>query len=102
MLMVASQRSVPPNWAVTAGPKSHSPAPTDEPASRIPGPSSAVNLRQEKTGGDSRVPTSQAGNCPAGIRSPGTIGSTDSRLPATAACGLATGVDGDSSGNECV
>ncbi len=38
MLNVASQRNVPPYWAVTAGPKSHSPAPTAEPATRTPGP----------------------------------------------------------------
>ena len=32
MLIVASHRNVPPNWAETAGPNSHSPAPTEEPA----------------------------------------------------------------------
>ena len=45
MLMVASHKNVPPNWADTAGPSNHSPAPMDEPARRIPGPISEVQLR---------------------------------------------------------
>src|SRR5947209_18162852 len=64
MLNVASQRNVPPYWAVTAGPKSHSPAPTAEPATTTPGPISSGHRRQLNFGGAGKSPTCQGASGP--------------------------------------
>src|SRR5262245_792008 len=64
MLNVANQRNVPPYWAVTAGPKSHSPAPTAEPATKIPGPISSGLCRQPNRGGGGKSPTCQGASGP--------------------------------------
>src|SRR3984957_14677944 len=66
MLKVASQRNVPPNCAETAGPNNHSPAPIDDPARRMPGPSSVFESRDECRGAGSSVETFQGGKRPAG------------------------------------
>src|SRR5580704_4182301 len=66
MLKVASQRNVPPNCAETAGPNSHSPAPIEEPAKRMPGPSRVFQSRHECRGAGSSVEMFQGGNRPAG------------------------------------
>src|SRR5262245_41116259 len=68
--MVASHSRVPPYWADTAGPNSHSPEPTDDPASMMPGPSNRAQDFQDPPGGGGRSPTSQAGSAPAGRVSP--------------------------------
>src|ERR1700677_4036704 len=59
MLKVASQRNGPPYWAVTAGPKSHSPAPTADPATSTPGPISSAQWRRSDAGGGINSPTCQ-------------------------------------------
>src|SRR5437868_5226217 len=59
MLSVASQRNVPPYCAVTAGPNSHSPAPTADPATTTPGPISSAAWRQPNVGGGISSPVSQ-------------------------------------------
>src|SRR5580704_8046656 len=66
MLKVASQRNVPPNCAETAGPNNHSPAPIEDPARRMPGPSRVFQSRHECRGAGSSVETFQGGKRPAG------------------------------------
>src|SRR5271156_5601098 len=95
MLIVASHRNVPPNCAVTAGPNSHSPAPIDEPAKRMPGPRSVFQSRHECRGGGSRVETFQGGRRPAGTVA--TLCAGTSELPA----GLPPGDGPDSTGGAC-
>src|SRR6266487_2615897 len=59
MLTDASQSSVPPYWALIAGPKSHSPVPMEALANRIPGPMSEASPLQPNGGGAGRVPSFQ-------------------------------------------
>src|SRR3954469_20621453 len=56
-MSVASQRNVPPYCAVTAGPKSHSPAPIAEPATTTPGPINLASCRHPNLGGGISSPT---------------------------------------------
>src|SRR5580704_18720441 len=82
MLKVASQRNVPPNCAETAGPNSHSPAPIEDPARRMPGPISVFQSRHEWRGAASSVETFQGGRWPAGtVAAPGsTIAAPPAKL----------------------
>src|SRR5580704_8411308 len=66
MLKVANQRNVPPNCAETAGPNNHSPAPIEDPARSMPGPSSVFQSRHECRGAGSSVETFHGGKYPAG------------------------------------
>ena len=61
MLRSASQSSAAPYWAVTAGPKSHSPEPMLVPASTTPGPINPTQIRQPPGGGVGRSPVVHAG-----------------------------------------
>ena len=61
MLTSASQSSDAPYWAVTAGPKSHSPEPMLVPARTTPGPIRPTQSRQPPAGGAGRLPIVQAG-----------------------------------------
>src|SRR5262245_29322056 len=61
MLTVATQRSAPPYFAVTAGPASHSPPPIAEAPITRPGPSIARMFRQVKTGASISSPVSHRG-----------------------------------------
>src|SRR5438094_702802 len=65
MLSVASQSSVAPYWAVTAGPVSHSPEPIEAPASNTPGPITLSHRRQPRPGGNGKSPTVYGGSTPA-------------------------------------
>ena len=61
MLIKASQSKAAPYWAVTAGPKSHSPEPMLVPARTIPGPISPTQSFQPGRGGSGRSPICQGG-----------------------------------------
>ena len=63
---VASHSSVPPYWALTAGPNSHSPAPIATPAIRIPGPINVGSFFQSIDGGSGSSPTSHGWSAPPG------------------------------------
>ncbi len=68
---------MPPYWAVTAGPKSHSPAPIAEPATRTPGPISSAECRQSNPGGGIRSPTCQGAIDPSGAATTSVAGEID-------------------------
>src|SRR2546422_5700026 len=67
MLRLAIHMTVPPYWAVTAGPNSHSPPPMLAPAIISPGPISAARLCHLDTGAGGSSPTSHGGIQPAEI-----------------------------------
>src|SRR5262245_21736702 len=79
ILSVASHKNVPPYWALTAGPNSHSPATIDAPASSRPGPSNPIHKRQPGAGASGNSPTPHGASIPALITGP-TAGDTGSLL----------------------
>src|SRR5581483_3120164 len=73
MLMVASHNSVPPYCAVTAGPKSHSPAPMAEPANNTPGPRIDRHDSSPRPGGGTSSSSCQSGIRPADTVATGSV-----------------------------